>query len=172
MPNLEIMKKGRITRTTGRQAALRLTAGLALTALLAGCAAGPNFERPAPPTVQTYSPIAPNEVATSAPSGVDSAQRVVPGLKVETDWWRSFQSPRLDAFIAEALSQSPTLAAAEATLRQAQELRNARAGSTQLPQAELGGTAQREGFITRVSFSVAGSVLVIAVIDAVGLLLG
>ncbi|MCB1274351.1 MAG: hypothetical protein KDB25_08175 [Leucobacter sp.] len=34
------------------------------------------------------------------------------------------------------------------------------------------GTAQREGFITRVSFSVAGSVLVIAVIDAVGLLLG
>lgn len=146
MLNLENMKKGRMARTTRRQAALRLTAGLALTALLAGCAAGPDFERPAPPTVQTYSPNAPNEVATSAPSGVDSAQRVMPGLQVETDWWRSFQSPRLDAFIAEALSQSPTLAAAEATLRQAQELRNARAGSTQLPQAELGGTAQRQRF--------------------------
>lgn len=34
------------------------------------------------------------------------------------------------------------------------------------------GTAQREGFITRTSFSVAGAVLVIAVIDAIGLLIG
>ncbi len=34
------------------------------------------------------------------------------------------------------------------------------------------GTAQREGFITRVAFSVAGSVLVIAAIDVVGFLLG
>lgn len=33
------------------------------------------------------------------------------------------------------------------------------------------GTAQRVGFITRVSFSVAGSVLVIAVIDVIGLLI-
>lgn len=33
------------------------------------------------------------------------------------------------------------------------------------------GTAQREGFITRISFSVAGSVLVIAVIDAIGMLI-
>lgn len=32
------------------------------------------------------------------------------------------------------------------------------------------GTAQRVGFITRVAFSVAGSVLVIAIIDVVGLL--
>lgn len=34
------------------------------------------------------------------------------------------------------------------------------------------GTAQREGFITRTSFSVAGSVLIIAVIDAVSVLVG
>ena len=33
------------------------------------------------------------------------------------------------------------------------------------------GTAQRVGFITRVSFSVAGSVLVIAIIDVIGLLI-
>ena len=32
------------------------------------------------------------------------------------------------------------------------------------------GTAQREGFITRISFSVAGSVVIIAIIDVVGLL--
>ncbi|WP_241156331.1 hypothetical protein [Leucobacter chromiireducens] len=33
------------------------------------------------------------------------------------------------------------------------------------------GTAQRVGFITRVAFSVAGSVLVIGVIDVIGLLI-
>ncbi|UOR00810.1 hypothetical protein MUN77_11695 [Leucobacter allii] len=33
------------------------------------------------------------------------------------------------------------------------------------------GTAQRDGFITRVAFSVAGSVLVILVVDVVGALL-
>lgn len=33
------------------------------------------------------------------------------------------------------------------------------------------GTAQREGFITRTSFSVAGSVVIIAIIDIVGTLL-
>ncbi|WP_449277587.1 hypothetical protein [Leucobacter sp. GX24907] len=33
------------------------------------------------------------------------------------------------------------------------------------------GTAQREGFITRTAFSVAGSVVVIAAIDVVGLLI-
>lgn len=33
------------------------------------------------------------------------------------------------------------------------------------------GTAQRVGFITRTSFSVAGSVLIIAVIDGIGVLL-
>lgn len=32
------------------------------------------------------------------------------------------------------------------------------------------GTAQREGFITRVSFSVAGSVVIIAIIDVIGLI--
>lgn len=34
------------------------------------------------------------------------------------------------------------------------------------------GTAQREGFITRLSFSVAGSVVVIAAIDIIGMLVG
>lgn len=146
MSTLENMRKSGAAPAARRLAALRLTAGLALAASLAGCAAGPDFERPAPPAVGNYSPHATNEVVTSAPSIVDSAQRVVPGLQVETEWWRGFRSPRLDAFIAEALKQSPTLAAAEATLRQAQEYQKARAGSTQLPQAEIGATAQRQQF--------------------------
>jgi len=34
------------------------------------------------------------------------------------------------------------------------------------------GTAQRDGFISRLSFSVAGSVVIIAVIDLIGVLVG
>lgn len=34
------------------------------------------------------------------------------------------------------------------------------------------GTAQREGFISRLAFSISGSVVVIAIIDIVGILLG
>jgi len=123
-----------------------LVLALTLSALLAGCAAGPDFKRPAPPTVETYSPHAGNAVVTATPSAIDGSQRIVPGLAVEAEWWRSFRSARLDAFIADALKQSPSLEAAEANLRQARELQKAHAGSTQLPQAELGASAQRQRF--------------------------
>lgn len=119
---------------------------LALCALLAGCAAGPDFKRPAAPTAETYSPHAANALVTTAPSAIDGSQRVMQGPAVDAEWWRSFQSARLNAFIAEALKQSPSLEAAEANLRQAQELQKARAGSTQLPQAELATSAQRQRF--------------------------
>lgn len=119
---------------------------LALSTLLAGCAAGPDFKRPAPPASETYTSHAGNAVVTVAPSAIDGSQRIVPGLAVEAEWWRSFRSPRLDTFIADALKQSPSLEAAEANLRQAQELQKARAGSTKLPQAELSTSAQRQRF--------------------------
>ncbi len=146
MSTHENMKEWKAAPAARRVVALRLIGGLALTSLLAGCATGPDFARPSPPTAEGYSPHASNDVVTAAPSAVDDTQRVVPGLQVEGDWWREFRSPRLDAFIADALVQSPTLAAAEATLRQAQEYQRARSGSTQLPQAELGTTAQRQRF--------------------------
>lgn len=146
MSTFENMKKWKDAPTAQQVVALRLTGGVALTALLAGCAVGPDFARPTPPTIENYSPHASNDVVTAAPSAVDDAQRVVPGLQIEVEWWREFRSPRLDAFIADALAQSPTLVAAEATLRQAQEYQRARSGSTQLPQAELGATAQRQRF--------------------------
>lgn len=140
------LQSGRAALTARNDAALRLTAGLALIAMLAGCAAGPDFERPAPPVSETYSAHADNTLVTPVPSAVDSAQRVVPGMPVAAQWWRGFGSARLDALIADGLEHSPTLAAAQATLRQAQELQQARAGSTQLPQAEIAASAQRQRF--------------------------
>jgi NodT family efflux transporter outer membrane factor (OMF) lipoprotein len=55
-------------------------------------------------------------------------QRFVPGGEIPARWWELFRSQALDRWIREGLANSPTLGAAEATLRHAQELRRARAG--------------------------------------------
>ena len=140
------LQSGKSDLTADHVAALRPIASLALIALLAGCAAGPDFERPVPPESEAYSTHADNAFVTPVPSKADSAQRVAPGMPVAAEWWRRFGSPRLDALIADGLEHSPTLAAAQATLRQAQELQQARAGATQLPRAEIGASAQRQRF--------------------------
>ena len=146
MSNSEQLRSREVAAVIRPLIAIRFGGHVAVAALLAGCTVGPDFERPVPPTVETYSPHVSNEVYTSAPSDYDSSQRVVPGLQVETGWWRSFRSPRLDQFIAEALDQSPTLAAAEATLRESQEYHQARSGATEFPQVEIGSSAQRQRF--------------------------
>ncbi|MBW4048524.1 MAG: efflux transporter outer membrane subunit [Proteobacteria bacterium] len=103
-------------------------------ALLVGCTTvGPNFKSPAPPAVDSYT-RAPSPTATaSAPVALGSAQRLAAAPAVAADWWRAFGSEKLDALVARALDNSPTLAAAEATLRQARQTYEAQAGSTLYP---------------------------------------
>ena len=101
---------------------------LVATAMLAGCTTvGPDFRTPDGPTVARYTREAP-------------PQRVVMGEAVAPEWWTAFGSPRLDALVKQALHDNFTLAAAEATLRQAQQLHAAQAGSTLYPtvNAKLG----------------------------------
>ena len=64
-------------------------------------------------------------------------------MQVDPQWWRSLKSPKLDALIETAPTASPSLTAARATLRQAQELHAAQAGSTLYPQVDAGLGAQR-----------------------------
>ncbi len=128
----------------------RMTASLLMASLvvagLAGCAAGPDFQRPAASGVPHYTATAMTAQTASAPTQFGEAQRLVDGLPIETQWWRILGSPALDALIAEALQASPTLAAASANLRQAQELLAARSGSTKYPQLDAGLSAQRQRF--------------------------
>ena len=122
----------------------RITLAL-LLGLLAGCAVGPDFKRPEAPAVAGYTATPFPEQTASAPTALGEAQHFVAGKGVEPQWWQELGSARLDALIAAALQASPTLAGAQATLRQAQELYAARAGSTLLSQvdANLGGQRQR-----------------------------
>ena len=90
--------------------------------LLAGCAVGPDFARPAAPAVERYTP-GPLPGQTAAAPGLGGApQRLVAGRDIPGDWWTLFRSEPLNALITEALRANPTLASAEAALRQAHEL--------------------------------------------------
>lgn len=113
-------------------------------AFLAGCAAGPDFVRPAAPDVPAYTAAPLPQATAAADTPLGQSQRFTQVATVETAWWRAFGSPRLDALVDQALGASPTLAAAEARMRQAQETQAAQAGSTRYPTVQAGAGAQRQ----------------------------
>ncbi|MDT8440274.1 MAG: efflux transporter outer membrane subunit [Desulfuromonadales bacterium] len=114
--------------------------------LLAGCAAGPDFKRPARPAVTTYTTSPLSDITASAPTVLGEAQRFAAGEGANPQWWREFGSAKLDALVEEALQASPTLAGAQATLRQAQEVYTGQAGLIRYPQVDASLGAQRQRF--------------------------
>ena len=112
---------------------------------LAGCAVGPNFRVPAAPAVDRYTatPLPQATVAAAAAGG--DAQRFLAGEAVPQRWWTTFGSVELDRRVQQALRHSPSIAAAEAALRQAEETAKAARGSL-LPSLDgnLGATRQKQ----------------------------
>lgn len=104
-------------------------AGVTLTAaaLLAGCAVGPDYVRPALPRSGGYGadPLLP--VAATAASGVQ-AQRFALERDIQADWWTLFESPALTTLIERAFLANPTIESAQAALRAAQENVSAQQG--------------------------------------------
>lgn len=115
---------GRLGSLAGRLGPL----GMAL--LLAACAAGPDYQRPAadvPPAWKLEPPwreSAPGDALDKGP------------------WWQRFDDPQLDALAEQALAANPTLAAAAARLAQARAVVDA-ASAGLFPQVSLGGREQR-----------------------------
>jgi len=104
------------------------TAAAAL--LLGSCAVGPNFKAPAAPHTSGFAP--PGELPAetrAAPAADVSAQRFIDGLDIPGQWWTLFQSPDLNALIARGVADNPTLEAAQAALRQANETVAAQRGT-------------------------------------------
>ncbi len=100
----------------------RALAPLAIgAALLAGCAVGPNFHSPAAPQADGYVRGGLPKATNSAEQAGGEAQRYVAGLDIPGQWWTLFRSKDLNALIDRALRHSPTLAAAQAALMQANE---------------------------------------------------
>ena len=80
-----------------------------LVALLAGCAVGPNYKRPALDAPGAYRTAASD---TNPPSGANSFG--------DLGWWEAYNDPQLTAYIAEALTNSWDIKIAAARVLQAE----------------------------------------------------
>ncbi len=126
------MKKSSKASVRAGPAAIAIVAVVAAAAM-GGCAVGPAFQRPDPPHEDRYTAqTLKSERATAS----DGRQRLVAGVALDDAWWRLFRSDRLDTLVRRALAGNRSLAAAEATLAQMQELAAAQAG-TLAPQVGL-----------------------------------
>src|SRR5256885_2555536 len=84
-----------------------LFAIFSLALIIAGCAVGPNYKRP----------------ATPEPAAFANATAVVTSnAQFNTTWWRSFNEPLLERLIAQASTNNFDLQRAQARLREARAL--------------------------------------------------
>ena len=108
-------------RTPFRHACLLAPLSL-LCLALAGCTVGPDFARP---DVPANAGFAKDPLTTTAQADIDAggaAQRLIAGMDIPGQWWTLFRSPSLNALVEEALRANPDVSAAQAALRQANEL--------------------------------------------------
>jgi NodT family efflux transporter outer membrane factor (OMF) lipoprotein len=96
--------------------------------LLASCAVGPDFKKPAAPDVTGYAPGGAQADTATTDVAAGEAQHFLEDKDIPGQWWTLFHSEPLNQLIAEALKTNPTLDAAQASLRQAQENTAAQAG--------------------------------------------
>ena len=119
-----------------------VTFGLFATAALSACTVGPSFQRPDSPAPAGYLD---SEAQPSASTESGFEQHVLLGATPAADWWRLFQSQPLDEVIRRAISNNHTLAAAHATLLEAQERVSAESG-TRYPQVSVDAGAGRQKY--------------------------
>ncbi|HZF19672.1 MAG TPA: efflux transporter outer membrane subunit [Burkholderiales bacterium] len=103
----------------------RIATTVSVTALLSACAVGPDYKAPEAPAAAAYTEKPLAERTDSAPVQGGDAQRFAVGATISAEWWKLFGSPELDTLIKTALAGQPTLVAAQAALRQAEENVNA-----------------------------------------------
>jgi NodT family efflux transporter outer membrane factor (OMF) lipoprotein len=99
-----------------------------MAALASGCAVGPRYHEPHAPADAGYAPVPLPQSSSAAPGHGGEVQHYVTGGDISFGWWELFQSPTLDALIKRAFTANPTVAAAQASLAQAQELVYAQRG--------------------------------------------
>lgn len=112
--------------------------------LAAGCAVGPDFRPPDAPRVGGYTPGPLPAETVSAPVTGGAAQHFVSGLDIPGQWWELFHSESLDRLIRKALRDNPTISAAQARLREAEENLRARGGTVYSPSVDGSFSAERQ----------------------------
>jgi outer membrane protein TolC len=126
---------------------LPLLLGLGLT----GCTLTPPTRTPQMVDSQMHgygSKLADQHTAAS-PTGIGNSgisQHLAYGQQLPAEWWQLFRSDALDKLVREALQNNPSLTAARAALKQAEENYNAASGSLQYPSVsgQLGASRQHQ----------------------------
>jgi NodT family efflux transporter outer membrane factor (OMF) lipoprotein len=119
-----------------------ITAVVSLT--VSACTVGPDFQKPEAPLSTNYTTASSSQESAAVPVTGGETQHYAQGKDLSAQWWQLFQNPALDQLIRQALTDSPTLAAAQATLRQAQENLRARTGTEYSPQVDASLSASRQ----------------------------
>jgi NodT family efflux transporter outer membrane factor (OMF) lipoprotein len=109
---------------------------------MAACAVGPDFVRPQPPRKSSYT-YEDEPADTTAVQG--QTQHLVSGAQVAADWWKLFDCSKLNSVVAESVSNNPSLQAAQASLRQSEDILRAGYGIF-YPQLSAGFEPTRQQF--------------------------
>lgn len=97
---------------------------LFLSVLLAGCAVGPDFEGPAAPETDSYTETTLPDQTVSTNIHGGETQYFLKGKDIPAQWWELFHSEYLNGLIEKAFRNNPTLQAAQAALKRAEEQLN------------------------------------------------
>ncbi len=109
---------------------------------VAGCSAfGPGRNPPQMPLPEHFAAAT---QATPWPAADGVAQRPDGGARPVPQWWRAYQSDALDALVEEGLQNSPSLAAAQYTLKAAREGLRAQIGESLYPSVDVGFDPSRQ----------------------------
>jgi NodT family efflux transporter outer membrane factor (OMF) lipoprotein len=111
--------------------------------LVAGCAVGPDFKRPAAPTDGNYTGQSLATTVTSTNVAGGEAQHFASGSDLPGDWWALFHSKALNELIELSLTNNPDLKAAQAALLMARENVLAQRG-VYFPSVTAGFSASRQ----------------------------
>ena len=110
------MSKAFSIPATRRALPIAVAAGAALSA----CSFEPPLHLPKVPANSGYTAGSLPQKTVGITDKSSVGQAFLYGQDLGGDWWTFFHSLRLDALVAQALRNSPTIAAAQAQLRQAQ----------------------------------------------------
>ncbi|HEV2285445.1 MAG TPA: TolC family protein, partial [Steroidobacteraceae bacterium] len=124
--------------------ASRLAVAAAAAVAASACAVGPDFKTPPAPATTHYTRTPEPTATVAAPGASGVAQTFSSERDIPADWWTLYHSSALDELVRRALTDSPTVQAAQATLQTAVETWKANRGALLLPAVDATGTAVRQ----------------------------
>lgn len=115
------------------------------SAALLGCTVGPDFQSPEPPKTNSYTLTPIPQQTVDIKGQENKTQKFLFVDNIRHQWWTLFECEPLNQLILRGLQNSPTLQAAQASLRQAEEnLKGGVGGFFPSVDAQLSATRQKE----------------------------